>query len=148
MVGLHHQLDGHGFGWTAGVGDGQGGLAFCGSWGCKESDMTEQLNWTEGLGSEIFESCVGSSGSHVWELVIHTVLFRRHNLRLSIEWTIKTRGCEEKIDIIWESFYLFTWRTMQCSYLNRTHILTQAHTHTHTYTHTPHTHTHTPHTRF
>ena len=44
MVGWHHQLDGHGFGWTPGVGDGQGGLECCGSWGRKESDMTEQLN--------------------------------------------------------------------------------------------------------
>ena len=44
MVGWHHQLNGHGFGQTLGVGDGQGGLACCGSWGCKESDMTEQLN--------------------------------------------------------------------------------------------------------
>ena len=46
MVGWHHQLDGHGFGWTLGVGDGQGGLAcFC-PWGPKESNRTEQLNWT------------------------------------------------------------------------------------------------------
>ena len=44
MVGWYHQLDGHGFGWTPGVGDGQGGLACCGSWGHKESDTTEQLN--------------------------------------------------------------------------------------------------------
>ena len=44
MVGWHHQLDGHGFGWTPGVGDGQGGLACCGSRGFKESDTTEQLN--------------------------------------------------------------------------------------------------------
>ena len=44
MVGWHHQLNGHGFGWTPGVGDGQEGLACCGSWGCKELDMTEQLN--------------------------------------------------------------------------------------------------------
>ena len=43
-VGWHHQLDGHGFGWTPGVGDGQGGLACCGSWGRRESDMTEGLN--------------------------------------------------------------------------------------------------------
>ena len=43
MVGWHHRLDGHGFGWTLGVGDGQGGLAYCGSWGHKQSDMTEQL---------------------------------------------------------------------------------------------------------
>ena len=45
MVGWHHWLDGHGFGWTPGAGDGQGGLACCGSWGHKELDMTEQLNW-------------------------------------------------------------------------------------------------------
>ena len=47
MVGWHHQLNGHEFGWTPGVGDGQGGLACCGSWGHKESVTTEQLNWTE-----------------------------------------------------------------------------------------------------
>ena len=56
MVGWRHQLDGHGFGWTPGVGDGQRGLACCDSWGHKESDMTEQLNWTElfNLDSSIF----------------------------------------------------------------------------------------------
>ena len=47
MVGWHHQLNGHGFGWTPGVGDGQGGLVCYDSWGCKELDMTEWLNWTE-----------------------------------------------------------------------------------------------------
>ena len=47
MAGWHHQLDGHEFGWTSGVGDGQGGLVCCNSWGRKESDTTEQLNWTE-----------------------------------------------------------------------------------------------------
>ena len=46
MVGWHHQINGHGFGWTLGVGDGQGGLACYDSWGCKELDTTEQLNWT------------------------------------------------------------------------------------------------------
>ena len=40
-------LDGHEFGWTLGVGDGQGGLVCCDSWGQKELDMTEWLNWTE-----------------------------------------------------------------------------------------------------
>ena len=49
-VGCHFLLhDGHEFEWTLGVGDGQGGLACYDSWGCKESDMTEQLNWTEFL---------------------------------------------------------------------------------------------------
>ena len=47
MVGWHHQLNEHGFGWTVGVGDGQGGLACCGSWGHKESDTTERLNRTD-----------------------------------------------------------------------------------------------------
>ena len=41
MAGWHHRLNGYGFGWTRGVGDGQGGLAYCGSWGRKELDMTE-----------------------------------------------------------------------------------------------------------
>jgi len=44
MVGWHNQLNGHGFGWTLGVGDGQKGLACCSSWDHKESDMTEWLN--------------------------------------------------------------------------------------------------------
>ena len=49
MAGWHHWLDGHGFESTPGVGDGQGGLACCDSWGRKESDTTERLNWTEYL---------------------------------------------------------------------------------------------------
>ena len=47
MVGWHHQLNGHEFEWIPGVGGGQGGLACCGPWGCKELDMTDQLNWTD-----------------------------------------------------------------------------------------------------
>ena len=47
MAGWHHRLGGHKFEWTPGVGDGQGGLACCVSWGRKESDRTERLNWTE-----------------------------------------------------------------------------------------------------
>ena len=47
MAGWHHRLDGHEFEWTPWVGDGQGGLACCDSWGCKELDTTERLNWTE-----------------------------------------------------------------------------------------------------
>ena len=47
MAGWHHRLNGHEFGWTLGVGDGQVGLACCNSWGCKESDTTEWVNSTE-----------------------------------------------------------------------------------------------------
>ena len=46
MVGWYHRFNGHGFGWTPGVGDGRGGLACCGSWGRKESGTTEWMNWT------------------------------------------------------------------------------------------------------
>ena len=46
MAEWHHWLDRHEFEWTPGVGDGQGGLACCDSWGGKEFDTTEWLNWT------------------------------------------------------------------------------------------------------
>ena len=47
MTGWHHRLDGREFEWTLGVGDGQGGLACCDSWGRRESNTTERLNWTQ-----------------------------------------------------------------------------------------------------
>ena len=47
MAGWHHWLDGRESGWTPGVGDGQGGLVWCDSWGHKESDMTERLIWSD-----------------------------------------------------------------------------------------------------
>ena len=47
IAGWHHWLDGNEFGWTPGVGDRQGGLACCNTWGHKELDTIEQLNWTE-----------------------------------------------------------------------------------------------------
>ena len=47
MARWHHWLDGHEFEWTPEIGDGQGGLACCNSWGHKQLDTTERLNWTE-----------------------------------------------------------------------------------------------------
>jgi len=58
MAGWHHWLNGHESEWTLGVGDGQGGLACCDSWGHKESDMTEWLNWTEPDFSFLFPQCL------------------------------------------------------------------------------------------
>ena len=49
MVGWHHRLDGYEFEQASGVGNGQGGLACCSSWGHKELDTTERLNWTDVL---------------------------------------------------------------------------------------------------
>ena len=51
MVGWHHWLNGHEFGWIPEAGDGQGGLACCTPRGCKELDTTEWLNWTRFLSS-------------------------------------------------------------------------------------------------
>ena len=62
MVGWHHRRDGHEFEWALEVGDGQGSLACWSPWCRKESDMTEQLNWTEYTQKE----CVISK--HLWQL--------------------------------------------------------------------------------
>ena len=72
MVGWNHRLNGHGFEWTLGVGDGQGGLARCNSWGREESDMTEQLNRTA-QNSDGKESACSRSRFDPWlvrELII------------------------------------------------------------------------------
>ena len=53
IAGWHHSLYGHESEWTPGVGDGQGGLVCCDSWGCRKSDTTERLNWTEPLTNAI-----------------------------------------------------------------------------------------------
>ena len=55
MAGWHHGLDGRESEWTPGVGDGQGGLVCCDSWGRKESDTTERLHWTELIQSPSFK---------------------------------------------------------------------------------------------
>ena len=49
MAGWHHWLDGHESECTPGVGDGQGSLACCDSWGLKKLDTTERLNWLNWL---------------------------------------------------------------------------------------------------
>ena len=56
MAGWHHRLNGLKFESTPGVGDGQGGLACCSPWDCKESDTTERLTWTESLGNTSYIS--------------------------------------------------------------------------------------------
>ena len=78
MAGWHHQLNAHEFERILGVGDGQGGLACCDSWGHKGSDTTEQLNCTELIITDIehffmylltlcmssLEKCVFESSAH------------------------------------------------------------------------------------
>ena len=61
MAGWHLRLNAHEFEWTPGVGDGQGGLVCCDSWGREESDTTERLNWTE-LKDILIHECVNILG--------------------------------------------------------------------------------------
>ena len=79
MAGWHHGLDGCESEWTPGVGDGQGGLACCDSWGRKESDTTERLNWTE-------LNCISvgrSLGSHL-RILPTTATFKIYHLLFSL----------------------------------------------------------------
>ena len=80
MVGLHHRLVGHGFGWTLGVGDVQEGLVCCGH---KESDMTEWLKWTELISESkeiIFWTFVMSSSKrNSWDIKKSGVSFFRNS---------------------------------------------------------------------
>ena len=62
MVGWHHWLNGHESESTPGVGDGQGGLVYCSSWGHKESDTTERVNWTELNQKPPRKQCPGPEG--------------------------------------------------------------------------------------
>ena len=75
MVGWHHQLNGHGFGLTLGVGDGQGGLECCGSWGHRvRHDWATELNW--------LNKCCCQSVSCVW--LFSTSRTTVHNAPLSM----------------------------------------------------------------
>ena len=84
MAGWHHRLDGHEFGWTPGVGDGQGGLACCGSWGCKQSDTTEQLKWTELTPSYLLtgslQSLTSATPRNPSKVVHHLVITSSHTI--------------------------------------------------------------------
>ena len=83
IVGWHHQLNGHEFGWTLAVGDGWGGLVYWGSWGCKESDTTERLNWTE-LNSQNTAS-TPSLCSPLWTLDEMLDLFILHERKVKVK---------------------------------------------------------------
>ena len=74
MAGWHHWLDGRESQWTPGVGDGQGGLACCNSWGRKELDTTERLIWSDwvlimcqGLGWVLYTHYLLESPEQSWD---------------------------------------------------------------------------------
>ena len=74
MAGWHHWLDGRESQWTPGVGFGQGGLACCDSWGRKELDMTERLNWTETWRNNQILKTKSDTNTHVLEAEVRQQL--------------------------------------------------------------------------
>ena len=91
----HHRLDGHEFQWTPGVGDGQRGLACCNSWGHKESDTTEQLNWTK-----LKSSQGGTLSVPFWclcqKLSLSLLYLNKTLLHKSPEWSSLITACGSK----------------------------------------------------
>ena len=98
MAGWHHRLNGHESEWTPGVGDGQGGLACCDSWGREESDTTERLNWTE----------------LAWKVPLVSLIFLKRSLVLpillfssiSLHWSLR-KAFLSLLAILWNS--AFRW---------------------------------------
>ena len=99
MAGWHHGLDGREFEWTPGVGDGQGGLAWCSSWGHKESDTTERLNWTK---LDLNFGCIRFPS-----------VFLLTGVYLNRPWTLFCRGERGNIEESWSRSYLLIQLTTQ-----------------------------------
>ena len=104
MVGWHHRLNGHGFGWTPGVGDGQGGLACCSSWGCRVRHdwLTERTNFEPGPQNESMwcgsvlkqRKNVNSVKPTTWSIeLIHLSTKHTENVYLSYATEIFLLGC-------------------------------------------------------
>jgi len=83
MAGWHHWLDGCESEWTLGVGDGQGGLACCDSWGHKESDTTERLIWSDLIWQNVLHSPPN------WWLKIETVK-KKKKKKETVTYLLKT----------------------------------------------------------
>ena len=105
MAGQHHWLDAHEFGWTLGVGDGQGGLACCDSCGRKESDTTEQLNWTEYLIYHGFQVLPYAGYSILAIFLLPMIILKYVNLvskvppTWSYQWLNHTLGTSSSVNI-------------------------------------------------
>ena len=86
---LHHRPDGHEFELALGVGNGQGGLVCCSPSGCRESDTTEQLNWTNpDLAST--SQILKFEGSHRWSW---RIVFRKPTWKIPTDWPKSSTDC-------------------------------------------------------
>ena len=109
MVGLHCWLNEHEFEWTLGVGDGHGALACCGSWGHKELDTTEQLNWTELMLQQklqYFGHLMGRSDSLEKTLMLGRIEVRRRRGRKRMR---RLDDITNSMDMSWASFGCWWW---------------------------------------
>ena len=127
MAGWHHRLNGLRFGWTPGVGDRQGGLVCCGLWDRKESDTTEQLNWTElpvasvQISKQWIQSKrTGKSKLDLWsEKTDHTeenaksegLFLQSHWLRVLIR--ARQRSLNPLYNVMW--IFMFCYSGMNCT---------------------------------
>ena len=117
MAGWHHRLDGHEFEWTPGVGDGQGGLVCCDSWGRKESDTTERLNWTEPdiyLGQIMTRQQMIFRSSWLWWRMIKLIIRKNYDLNVHLKYPALLRlsytAVEEWIGVVTtEVHHLISW---------------------------------------
>ena len=103
MVGWHHRLNGHEFGWAPGVGVGQGGLACCGSWGCKESDTTEWLNRTELRGILFMRRSEWCFSYKIYSISLSYILLNIISINLFI-WETKSKILFLSDSVIWLIF--------------------------------------------
>ena len=101
MFGWHHWLNGHKFEQALGISDEQGSLACCSPWGCKESDTTEQLNWTE-LSVLKSRAITLPTNIHIVKAKIFPVVIYG-----CVSWTIKKAEC-----LRINAFKLWCWRRL------------------------------------
>ena len=87
--------------WTLGVGDGQGGLACCDSLGCKESDMTEWLNWTESSILHYNKTACPLSNKILWVLETPVLIGNTRNITGLINFVIQSAGIKEGPFYFW-----------------------------------------------
>ena len=111
MVGWHHLFNGHRFGWTLGVGDGQGGLVCCSLWGHKESDTTEPLNWTDSglVGIEV-EGRLMIINDCVFQTRIHNNTSFSSSILCNSKYILSVRdyyGTECKITYIFKIIHIY-----------------------------------------
>ena len=109
MVGWHHLLDGHEFEQALGVGDGQGSLACCSPWGCKESVTTEQPNWTLRCQSQLHSSWTLSLWADIITVYNSQFLELQNGMNNSIfHLKIKWDDVYIALKYLWQTSYFIT----------------------------------------